>query len=136
MGNQYKQLTIKERYQIEAFCTLGFSARKMATELGRSNKTISRELALCPDDKYCAEMSHQQVHLRRRDAAKYHKCSAILKEVIRPLLVLGLSPEQIAGRMNIETVSNYLSCNTIYTLVKREQWQHLLARKVKSCKKT
>jgi transposase, IS30 family len=73
--------------------------------------------------------------LRRRDAAKYHKCSAILKEVIRPLLVLGLSPEQIAGRMNIETVSNYLSCNAIYTLVKREQWQHLLARKGKAYKK-
>jgi hypothetical protein len=47
MVNKYKHLTIKERYDIEAFCKLGFSARKMATELVRSNKTISTELTLC-----------------------------------------------------------------------------------------
>ncbi|MBU1391180.1 MAG: hypothetical protein KJ856_21475 [Gammaproteobacteria bacterium] len=37
---------------IEAFCKLGFLARKMAIELGCSNRTISTELARCPDDKY------------------------------------------------------------------------------------
>ncbi len=34
MANQYKQLTLKEIDYIEAFCKLGFSAMKIAIELG------------------------------------------------------------------------------------------------------
>ena len=54
MGNQRKQLTLKERYQIEAFCKLNFSARKMAKELGPSNKTISNEFIGSCIKEYCA----------------------------------------------------------------------------------
>ena len=135
MVNQYKQLTLKERYHIEAFCKLGFSARTMAGELGRSNKTISNELARCPSKAYCAEAAHQHMLECRSNAAKSSKCSTISKKTVRSLLVFGLSPEQIAGRMEAEEIANHLSCSTVYNLVKREKWQHLLARKGKAYKK-
>ena len=135
MGNQHKQLTLKERYQIEAFCKLDFSARKMAKELGRSNKTISNEFNGFCVNLYCAETAHQQMQIRRSQAAKYTKCSTSIKEHVRSLLVFGLSPEQIAGRMKIEKTANPLSCNTIYNLIKRERWHNLLARKGKPYKK-
>ncbi|MEZ9822938.1 helix-turn-helix domain-containing protein, partial [Shewanella sp. 10N.286.45.A1] len=34
---QYKQLTLKERYQIETLLNMGFTARKIAIKLTRSN---------------------------------------------------------------------------------------------------
>lgn len=135
MGNQHKQLTLKERYQIEAFCKLDFSARKMAEKLGRSNKTISNEFIGTCIKEYCAEAAQQQMQIRRSEAAKHTKCSVSLKKHVRSLLVLGLSPEQIAGRMKKEKSANPLSCNTIYNLIKREQWHQLLPRKGKPYKK-
>ncbi|MCF1438161.1 MAG: helix-turn-helix domain-containing protein [Shewanella sp.] len=47
MGNQYKPLTLKQRYHIETLSKLGFSARKIAIEIPRGNKTIARELKRC-----------------------------------------------------------------------------------------
>ena len=135
MRNRYKQLALKERVQIETLSKLGFSARKIATELGRSNKTVSNELNRCLLEPYCPETVHQQSELRRRKAAKYNKCPSRQKEIVRSLLILGLSPEQIAGRMKMEYTANHLSCNTIYNLIKRENWSLLLARKGKSYKK-
>ncbi|GAA0228615.1 Helix-turn-helix domain-containing protein [Marinomonas primoryensis] len=60
MNNQYKQLTLKERYQIEGLNELGFSARTIATKMERSNKTIARELRRCLTSKYCAKVAHDQ----------------------------------------------------------------------------
>ncbi|NRD74917.1 helix-turn-helix domain-containing protein [Shewanella sp. VB17] len=87
MGNQPKQLILKERYQIEAFCKLNFSARKMVKELGRSNKTISNEFIGSCKKAYSAETAEQQMQIRRSEAAKYTKCSASLKNHVRSLLV-------------------------------------------------
>ncbi|MFA0788949.1 helix-turn-helix domain-containing protein [Microbulbifer echini] len=44
MGTRTNQLTLKERYQIEALHGQNYSARAIAQRLHRSNKTISREL--------------------------------------------------------------------------------------------
>ncbi len=134
MGNQYKQLTLKERYHIEAMSKLGFSARKIATKIKRGNKTVSRELSRIDDFVYCAEKANSQAESKRRLAAKLTKCSESLKQTVRSSLVLGFSPEQIAGRMRLEAVAEPVSCNTIYHLVKRESWQRLRARKGKRYK--
>ena len=45
MTTSYKQVAQPERYQIEALCKLDYSARSVALQLGRSNKTISNELS-------------------------------------------------------------------------------------------
>lgn len=134
MGNQYKQLTLKERYHIEALSKLGFSARKIASEIKRGNKTVSIELKRCNCSVYCAEIANEQAQDKRRTSAKFSKSTETLKQSVRSALLLSLSPEQIAGRMKYEAVAEAVSCNTIYNLVKRERWQHLLTRKGKRYK--
>lgn len=135
MGNQYKQLTLKERYQIEAFSKLEFSARSIASKLGRSNKTISNELARCAIYQYCAEAAHHEALNKRSLADKSFKCTQAHKDIVKKSLVLGFSPEQIAGRMKTENIVNPISCGTIYHFIKRESLQHFLARKGKPYKK-
>ncbi len=99
--------------------------------MGRDNKSISNELARFLPNKYCAEAAHQQADARRQQATKYSQCSVSVKDNVKSLLNLGLSPEQISGRIKLETIANSLSCNTVYNLVKREAWHKLLARKGK-----
>jgi transposase, IS30 family len=135
MNNQYKQLTQKERYQIQTLKELGFSARKIAKTLQRSNKTISRELGFAGAKPYCAEEAESLACQKRTQAKKQTKCSQIMKDLIRSMLRIELSPEQISGRMKREAVSNPISGNTVYRLIYEEGWQHLLPRKGKRYKK-
>ncbi|WP_444935109.1 helix-turn-helix domain-containing protein [Microbulbifer sp. JTAC008] len=58
MGTRTNQLTLKERYKIEALNGQSYSARAIAQHLHRSNKTISRELGRC--SPYCAESALRQ----------------------------------------------------------------------------
>ncbi|EDP99954.1 IS30 family transposase [Shewanella benthica] len=102
MATQYKQLTLKERYQIETLSKLEFSARKMALKLERGNKTIAEELARCLKQRYGTETAHRFADEKRRSAAKHSKCTEMHKKTINTSLLLGLSPEQIAGRMKAE----------------------------------
>ncbi|WP_376708484.1 helix-turn-helix domain-containing protein [Shewanella surugensis] len=55
MKNQYKQLTLKERYQIETLSKRNLSGRSIAKHLKRSNKAISNELQRCVHGHYCGE---------------------------------------------------------------------------------
>ena len=129
MENQYKQLTLGERYQIEGFCKLNLSARKIALKLGRSNRTISNEFARCMP--YSADIAQRQALQTRSSAAKSSKCSEDIKKKVSDMLVLHLTPEQIAGRMKREKCTVIISTNTVYRIIKTSNWQHMLARKGK-----
>ena len=131
MGNPYNQLTLNERYQIKALDELGYSARKIARQLGRLNKTISRELKHSSTATYQAEEAHDNARRRRKNAAKAHKRSAELIREARRLLALKMSPEQIAGRMRLESSNKSVSLQTLYRLVAQEGWYKLLPRKGK-----
>ncbi len=88
MGNQYSQLTLDERYQIQALNKLNHSARKIAIEISRSNKTVSQELNRCAPNKYCAKIAHHDANQQRKHAIKAHKASdQTLKEVKRLLIL-------------------------------------------------
>ena len=58
-----------------------------------------------------------------------------MKALTHSLLLIGLSPEQISGRMGREKNPHEVSRTTIYSLVARLGWQHLLARKGKTYRK-
>ena len=58
-----------------------------------------------------------------------------MKALTHSLLLIGLSPEQISGRMGREKNPHEVSRTTIYSLVARSGWQHLLARKGKTYRK-
>ena len=131
MNNQYRQLTQAERYQIGALYKLGLTARRIANEMQRGNKTISNELKRCPDGQYCANTAHGHAEQMRRRTRKHTKCSELVQKRIESLLLVGLSPEQIAGRMRLERFSGAVSCGTIDSLVNKRCWRVLLARKGK-----
>lgn len=129
MGHTYNQLTLAERYQIEALKKLGLSARAIAQRLGRSNKTISQEINRCPSDDYCAQSSHFRARSKRHHAAKFTRQSKASIALVDRFLTLDLSPEQIAGRMRLEGSPHAVSMQTIYRMVKRRHWQKRLPRR-------
>ena len=131
MENHYKQLTLPERYQIKSLCGLLFSARMIGDYLHRSNKTISLELKRCPPGAYDAEVAHRNSLQRRKTATKFHKRTDSVSRQVKSQLSLGFTPEQIAGRMKLESFNGMISCQTIYRLIKKNQWRHLLPRKGK-----
>jgi len=131
MSNPYNQLTLTERYQIKALDELDYSARQIAEKLARSNKTISRELKCCPPGAYDAEAAQRNSLQRRKTATKFHKRTDSVSRQVKSHLGLGFTPEQIAGRMKLESFKGTISCQTIYRLIKKNQWRHLLPRKGK-----
>lgn len=128
MGTHISQLTLKERYQIEVLNGQSYSARSIAQQLHRSNKTISRELNRC--SPYSAENAHRQMLQRRHGARKYTKFDFAMKVQIDHQLK-NASPEQIAGRMRLEKCGKTVSCSTIYRWVRRLNWRPRLPRKGK-----
>ena len=117
MNNQYKQLTLKERYQIEGLNELGFSARSIATKMKRSNKTIARELKRCLNSEYCAKTAHNHASTIKKQARKLTKRSQELIDKVEGSLKLSFTPEQIAGRLAREIPTLKVCCNTIYRIV-------------------
>jgi IS30 family transposase len=63
---EFKQLTIEERYHIQAHLEQGLSLRKIAEKLGRAASTLSRELRrnLHPSCKYLAQMAQNKTDQR------------------------------------------------------------------------
>lgn len=129
--NHYKQLTLKERYHIEIHRKEGLSAREIGLKINRSNKTISHELTHCKKDDYCAETAHRVALKIRQAANKHTKVTDKLKDTVRSALLISFTPEQIAGRMKFESLAKTVSTNTIYRLIKKEKWRHMLPRKGK-----
>lgn len=131
MNNQYKQLTLCERYQIEGLKELGFSARKIAEKMARSNTTVARELKRCPENAYSAEIAHAKAAAIRSEARKFSKRGQALIDKVKSCLRLHLSPEQISGRLAKEQSELNVCCNTIYRMINEQGWQYKLARKGK-----
>ena len=125
---QYKQLTLKERYQIEAFLEMDFSARQIAVKLNRSNKTISTELKRCKKGCYHADWANRNALNQRHDAAKFTKINKRMIEAIDAALTIDLSPEQIAGRLKLESFTHPISMHTIYRSIRAQGWRYRLPR--------
>ena len=135
MGTLYTQLTQADRYQIQALHELQFSARAIAQNLNRSNKSISREFKRCPV-RYCAEIAHRLSQQKRQDASKYTKLNTAQRYHLDWLLSLDLSPEQITGRVQLERFDGVVSRQTLlYHWVDKLNWSSLLPREGKRYRK-
>ena len=113
---------------------LGFSARAIAINMKRSNKTIARELRRYPNKKYCAEEDHTHTSMIRTQAHKFTKRSQELIDKIEKLLKFSFTPEQIAGRLAKEVPALKICCNTVYRIVFEQEWRHKLVRQGKPYK--
>jgi len=120
----YQQLSLDERYQIQAMVKLRKPPAEIASELGRHRSTIYRELkrnsisvATFP---YLAVRATKAAGLRRIDkGVSQRKIQGDLRTLVEKKLELSWSPEQIAGRLRVEQ-NIRLCAETIYQHVLRD----------------
>ena len=115
---KYKQLTMKERYQIEALTKEGLSQRAIAKNIEVHHSTISRELNRNSLDN--GEYNAISTRLRYQYKTKNRRLNKEHISYIREQLKKGWSPEQIAGRMILDGYKA-ISHETIYKYIYKNQ---------------
>ena len=97
----YRHLNQNERYQIQALVTAGVAVPSIAKQLARHVDTIKRELARgnAHGAGYCAESAHALSHKRKAGSRNARRIDQACWDVVWEHLSLGLSPQQVAGRL-------------------------------------
>ena len=112
----YHHLTLSERENLLFFRAQSYSISRIAAALGRDKSTISRELRRNTMNGKYLPITAQQQYARRRKACKPHKRleNAELFALVKNLfLVHHWSPEEIAGRLQLEHQKALLSYATV-----------------------
>ncbi len=119
----YKQLTMKERYQIEALKKEGLSQRAIANNICVHHSTISRELKRnsLDNDEYNAIRASISARLRYQYKTKNRRLTKKHTSFIKMCIKDGYSPEQISGRMALVTELRSVSHETIYKYIYHNQ---------------
>jgi IS30 family transposase len=119
----YRQLSLKERYQIDALKEMGWHCSAMARRLNRHRSTISRELRRNNPENlpYSARPAQRLSDSRRRSAHKAVFSDKKIIRRIRTLLKLQWSPEQIAGTLAHAHGSRPVSHEWIYRFIRRDK---------------
>lgn len=116
---KYEQLTLSKRYQILTLIKEGLRQNKIAIEIGVHPSTISRELKKYKTKNkidYKPEEAHIQAKLNHIKKPKYKAMNNQKEKYIRQKLKEDWSPEQIVGRMKIDTQYT-ISHETIYQFI-------------------
>jgi IS30 family transposase len=102
---KYTQLTLEKRYQISALIKAGLNQKSIALELGVHPSTISREFRRNSDKLrgYNAEIAQIQSTKTERAKNKRFSLTKTVEKYIRAKLKQDWSPEQISGRMKLDT---------------------------------
>ena len=117
----YKQLTLDQRYEIQAYLKAGFSLSEIAIEIGVHKSTISRELTRNTGKRgYRTKQAHSKALARRKSARKSIRFTAAVQAIVESLLRKEWSPEQIAG---------YLKSTGICSISHERIYQHIWADK-------
>lgn len=117
----YKQLTYEQRCQIEVLKKSGLTQQAIASHIGVSQTTISRELARNTGDRgYRHRQAQQKASNRRCAMHKPHKMTDALIDKINHYLYQEWSPEQISGWL-LKTESVDISHESIYRHVWRDK---------------
>ena len=116
---KYKQLTLKERYHISTLLERGFKQKEIAEHIGVHPSTISREIRRNLDsysEKYEYTTAHINTQKRHQYKHKYRVIDKVKENYIRSKLKEQWSPEQIAGRMQLD-LKMKISPETIYRFI-------------------
>ncbi len=141
MGTRYRQLCLTERIEIYRLNSAGKSLRTIASFLGRSASTISRELTRNSKPTkawpggYLPDRANGLAERRRRWDCR-HKLARqpVLRAVVRDRLAMGWSPEQIAGRLTLDNAPMRISHESIYRFIyhrsaQKDYWHRLLTKR-------
>ena len=114
MGQRYSHLSLEERCRLRGLMEMGLSVSEIARRLGRHRSTIERELARnrCADG-YRPDSAARRAWARKLRGSRIVR-STRLRGHIEDRLAMGWSPEQIAGRMEIDGSEHRVSAESIY----------------------
>jgi len=113
----YQHLSLEERHYIELSLKNEKSLTKIADDLGRSQSTISREIARNSGQRgYRHKQASRLSQKRHETKSKATKLTANITDIIDDYLCQKWSPEQIAGRLSHEGIIN-LHHETIYQYI-------------------
>lgn len=136
MGRRYKQFSLEGRGEIARLRADGQSLRQIATNLGRTASSVSRELKrnsgasvgylpVYADDLAWGRRWHGSKLARQPD----------LRQAVLDRLIMGWSPEQVSGRLAHEKSTLRISHESIYRFIYAQiartndySWRHLLPR--------
>ena len=132
-------LTTEERDRIAQLRHHGANQNEIARALKRSPGTISRELRRNGSgSEYFAAQAQEQAHRRRQERPLTRKMDRPeLHQAVRQGLAQYWSPEQIAGRLQVEDSQGErpVTARTIYRWIQqdehREHWESFLRRRGK-----
>jgi transposase, IS30 family len=136
MGKRYKQFSLEERCEIARLQADGKSIRQMAATLGRAASSVSRELRRNSGGKIGYQPGHaDELNWARRWRGSRLARQPALYERVMSKLVMGWSPEQIAGRLTQEHSALSISHESIYRFIyaqiartKDYRWRQYLPR--------
>lgn len=113
----YTHLTREERYQIHALHRRGVCVSSIAADLGRHRTTIDRELARNKGSKgYSPAHAHALATARLSGPKNMRTIANEDWMLAKHYLGLGLSPEQVSGRLSLENRPS-ISTECIYQRV-------------------
>ena len=114
MGTQYSHLTLEERCRLRGLMEMGLGVGEIARRLGRHRGTIHREVGRnrCVDG-YRPDSAARRAWARKLRGSRIMR-STRLRTHVEDRLAMGWSPEQIAGRMELEEVEHRVSAESIY----------------------
>jgi transposase, IS30 family len=115
---KYNRMTLEERETIYLSLKLKQTQTSIAHLLGRHKSSVSRELKRCKNDSlgYLPDRAQGDAcRFARRNVSLFR--SAKLGSYVIEKLKLGLSPEQIAGRLKLENSAMRVSHETIYKFI-------------------
>src|SRR5262245_22302482 len=141
METTYQHLSLSDRIELYRLRQAGHSMRAIATALGRSASTISRELKRNSEatkvwrDGYEPVRAQALSERRRQWDARFKLArDAQLRDYVRLQLLVGWSPEQIAGYLRAQSGHCVISHESIYRFIyhrsaQKDYWHRLLARR-------
>jgi len=114
MGTRYSHLTLEERCRLRGLMEMGLGVTEIARRLGRHRTTIHRELERnrCVDG-YRPDSAARRAWARKLRGSRIER-STRLRTQVEDRLAMGWSPEQIAGRMELEGSEHRVSAESIY----------------------
>lgn len=121
MEKSYKQLSLEDRDRITELIVEGRNITEIAEILGRHKSTISREVVRNSSPGYGLYLSHRahDRSVKRKQEANSHprlKTEEIV-DYVRSKLSIGWSPEQIAGRIDMDCAGLNISHEAIYQYI-------------------
>ena len=114
MGQTYSHLTLEERCRLRGLMEMGLGKSEIARRLGRHRSTIDRELRRnrCADG-YRPDSAERRAWARKLRGSRIAR-STRLRAQVEDRLAMGWSPEQIAGRMELDGSEHAISAESIY----------------------